>query len=416
MNKAGRQNASEGRKAIRSKAVVPPAFSRRGFLATALLSGCATFSRISHKPSLPDSFIGFSEYCTDLPTRHANMVTMRAAVVRPDGTGYRRIAEDLCDEPYAWTQFAGWSPDGTLAIIGRGWESPENAAWEEEHQTFRMTEGWLYDMYLCDIKTGALTNLTSVERVSDYNSGLFFVPGNVNSLGFTALIDGISHPFIMDRDGRNKRDISDGPEGFSYGFSASPDGKRVAYHKDYQVYVAEAEGANARLIETGNPFNFAPQWSPDGAWLMFVSGEHYDCHPHIVRPDATGLRKLAGRGGYDGVMTIIDVFDFHGGSSDVPIWSADGASIYYTAKIGDAVELMNVTLDGAITQLTQSPPGAFNYHPKQSPDGAWLAFGSNRTGTRQLYIMPYDGGAPAPITNVPPAHGAMWAHWQPPGH
>ena len=36
-------------------------------------------------------------------------------------------------------------------------------------------------------------------------------------------------------------------------------------------------------------------WSPEGTWVLFVSGEHYNCHPHIMRADGTGLKKLADR-------------------------------------------------------------------------------------------------------------------------
>lgn len=375
---------------------------------------CASPLAIGHSKSsqrrLPR--IGYTEYRTNLPTRHANQITSRACIVRADGTGRRMLAEELVNEPYAWTQFAGFSPDGRSAIIGRGWESPENAAWEEEHKTFRMTEGWLYDMYLLDLESGDLANLTSVERVSRYNSGIVFVP-NSDKLGFTALINGVSHPFVMDRDGRNKRDISEGAEGFTYGFSASPDGKRVAYHKDYQVYVANADGSDALKIDTGNPFNFVPQWSPDGQWLMFVSGEHYNCHPYIVHPDGSGLRKIADRGGHKGFVTVYDVYDFHNGSSDVPVWSADGMHVIYTALVDGAVELMRVSLDGTIEQLTSSPEGSFNYHPRPSADGRALVFGSTRSDTRQLYVISDDGDEPAAITRVHEGHGAMWAHWQP---
>jgi len=385
--------------------------SRRGFMASMLLAGCAT--RPLARESSKETLIGYTEYRTNLPTRYDNQITSRACVVHADGTGRRVLAGSLAREPHAWTQFAGWSPDGRLAVVGRGWESPENGAWEEANKTFRMTEGWLYDMYLLDMETGRLENMTAVERVGDYNSGLFFVPGEANKLGFTALIGGISHPFVMDRDGRNKRDLSQGPDGFAYGFSASPDGSRVAYHKDYRVYVADADGSNPREIATGNPFNFCPQWSPDGQWLLFVSGEHYDCHPHIARSDGSGLRKLADRGGYEGVATVYDVFDFHGGSSDVPVWAADGSCVFYTARVGDAVELMRVSLDGRIGQLSQSRPGTRNYHPKPSPGGDRLIFGSNQSGTRQLYIMAGHGKDARPVTDVPPGHGAMWAHWRP---
>src|ERR1700722_17854319 len=99
------------------------------------------------------------------------------------------------------------------------------------------------------------------------------------------MIDGNMHPFRMDHDGKNKRDLTKGSNEFTYGFSASPDGKRISYHKSYRVYLADADGSNAKEIKTGNPFNFVPKWSPDGAWLVFLSGEHYDCHPHLVKAD-----------------------------------------------------------------------------------------------------------------------------------
>ena len=130
-----------------------------------------------------------------------------------------------------------------------------------------------------------------------------------------------------------------------------------------------------------------PSWSPDGAWVLFVAGEHYDCHPHVVKADGTGLKKLASRNGYRGVIDYLDVYDFHDGSSDVPVWSADGRSVFYTAKVGGNVELFRVTLDGKSEQLTDTPAGSMHYHPPPSPDGKWLLYGSKRDGVRQLYVM-----------------------------
>ena len=91
--------------------------------------------------------IGYTELRTNLPGgRHANVRTMRAAIVRADGTGRKLVAEDLAKEPDTWTQFAGWSPNGKLAILSAGWQSPENATWEEQNKRFRMDEGqWKLD-------------------------------------------------------------------------------------------------------------------------------------------------------------------------------------------------------------------------------------------------------------------------------
>jgi Tol biopolymer transport system component len=362
-----------------------------------------------------EPLIGYTVLRTDLPGgRHANVSTMRATVISANGTGTRTLAEDLAREPDSWTQFAGWSPDGRQAIVGRGWENPENARWEEEHKAFRFTpEGWLYDMNLVDLADGAVTNVTAVDRVSFHNTGLFFWPGDPSRLGFQTLIGGNSHPFRMDRDGRNKHDLTEDSKEFAYGFSASPDGRRIAYHKSYRIFVADPDGSNAQEIATGQPFNFAPQWSPDSRHLLFVAGEHYDCHPHVVSADGTGLRKLADRGGHRGVVEFLDVPDFHGGSSDVPAWSADGTSVFYTARVGETVELFRIPLDGPAERLTRTPAGSLHYHPTPSPDGRRLAYGSKREGVRQLYLMDLGDHAERRLTDMKFGHAAMWPHWQP---
>jgi len=365
------------------------------------------------EPTPSTQLIGYTEGVNNLPDgQFANWRTNRACVVRADGTERRVLVEIPANKPNSWTQFAGWSPDGRQAVFLRLWESPANALWEREHKTFRMTEGWLVDSCLFDLKTGRITNLTEVDRVSIYNTGLFFLP-NGNGYGFTPLIKGISTPYVMDQDGRNKRDVSGEGGGFAYGYTASPDGKRISYHENYQICLSGVDGTNKLTVDTGNPFNFCPLWSPDGEWLLFVSGEHYNCHPHLVGRDGTGLKKLADRGGYRGVVERLKHPDFHSESSDVPVWSADGKSVYYTAKVGMSIELMRVTLDGKVEQITSSRPGVRHYHPAPSPDGRWILFGSDRDGVMQLYVAGPRGEDRRAVTSVPEGSCAMHGHWQP---
>jgi Tol biopolymer transport system component len=279
-------------------------------------------------------------------------------------------------------------------------------------------------MVLLDLETSKLTNVTAVERVSRYNANLFFWPGDPKRLGFLAIIDGNMTPFSMDRNGRNKKNLTQGTKGYTYGFEASPDGKHIAYHKSYQVYIAGPQGEHPLQVKTGNPFNFVPRWSRDGQWLLFLSGEHYNCHPFVVRADGTGLRKVGDRQGYSGVMQFLDVVDFHGGSSDCPVWAPDGKRIYYTARFGKgagaaAVELMQTTVGGKVERLTRSKPGALHYHPTPSPDGRWIAVGSTRAdGRRQLFVIPEgqggsSGGDPRQVTRVPLGWAALHPHWRP---
>ncbi len=391
---------------------------------------------LKHADPIPPA-IGFTQLQTNLPGgRHANIRTSRAMLVRADGTAPISVADSLLqhrfdvhtgneqiaavtdnqpdkNNPDAWSQFAGWSPDGKSAIIARGWQNPENAQWEEQHRTFRMPPGqWSLDCCLLSPESGNVVNLTAIERVSHYNGGLFYLPEG-RGFGFTALIGELSKPWVMNADGREKRDVSGDGSGFSYGYSASPDGKLISYHENYQVYIAAADGSDKRHIATNKPFNFAPRWSPDGEWLLFVSGEHGRADPWLVRRDGTDLHQVTELNGYQGWILFLDVDDFHQGSSDLPVWSADGQSIFCSRRTEKTVELFEVSLQGQLKQLTDSPAGTLHYHPTPSADGRWLLYGSLRNGVRQLFVRELQSSQETQLTDLQPGTAAMWPHWQP---
>jgi Tol biopolymer transport system component len=148
--------------------------------------------------------------------------------------------------------------------------------------------------------------------------------------------------------------------------------------------------------------------------VAYLSGQHYDCHPHLVRPNGTGLRKLGDRGGYRGVIQPIDKGGTgHCERSDTPTWSRDGKWLYYTAKVGEAVELMRASPGGQIEQLTRSRAGVSNYLPQVSPDSQWVVFGSTRSGSRQLYVARADGTGAYPVTRLEAGWGAYYPSWRP---
>ncbi len=395
------------------------AVSRRDFLrlgAAAGVLGPGLLAAAEPAEAPPTTLIGYTEFRTNLPGgRHVNVKTMRGVVVQADGKGRRVLGEELIPDKETWTQFTGWSLDGKTAILSLNWESDENGKWEEEHGTFRFGDGWRTDWCLVDLATGKATNVTAVERGSNSNSGLCYWPGDPTKLKFVARVDGTPRLYRMDLDGKNKREVVKDYPDLVYGLSVSPDGKHSAYTKDYQLFLADADGSNPRSANTRHRFDFLPLWSPDGAWLLFLSGEHYNCHPHLIKPDGTGLRKLADRGGYRGVIEYLDVRDFHGGSSDYPVWAPDGKSVFYTAKVGGKVDLFRVTLDGKSEPLTDGPAEVLHYHPQPSPDGKWLVYGSKRDGVRQLYVMRLADRKEHRITDLAEGRAAMWASWQPMG-
>lgn len=386
------------------------------WLGVALLiaaSGCRSTPLFTDRANY---LIGYTDMrCDDPRGQFYNWRTRRAMIIRADGADRREIASSAIANEDSWTAFARWWPDGR-AVISIAWESPENYAWEKEHRTFRMTEGnWLTDCCLVDVRTGQTINLTAVERVSNYNAGLAPWPGDPTRVTFAPLVNGIQHPFVMDRDGRNKKDLSSGKDGFTYGCDVSPDGQRITYNKDYLVYIADKDGSNPRRLDDdpSHPFQFIPTWSPDGQWLMFLAGEHYKCHPHLARSDGTGLRKLADRGTYSGSFEQLKYTDFHSAGSDLPAWSPDAQWIYYTAQVGPAVELMRVSIDGKVQQLTKSQPGTAHYYPEVSPDGRLVAFGVRQDGAAALYVANADGRNARPITAPTVDHVQTYPKWGP---
>jgi TolB protein len=81
-----------------------------------------------------------------------------------------------------------------------------------------------------------------------------------------------------------------------------------------------------------------------------------------------------------------------------PVWSPDGASIaFYTDRDGNW-EIYVMKADGAgLTRLTDHP--GYDGEPSWSPDGQRLAFTSDRDSDREIHIMNVDGSGITQITH-----------------
>ncbi len=77
---------------------------------------------------------------------------------------------------------------------------------------------------------------------------------------------------------------------------------------------------------------------------------------------------------------------------------------------------------GAARRITSFDDG-FELFPRISPDGEWIAFSGEYSGTRQIWLVPYDGGVPRQLTfypdvgNMPPRGGYdhLPLDWSPDG-
>jgi Tol biopolymer transport system component len=178
----------------------------------------------------------------------------------------------------------------------------------------------------------------------------------------------------------------------------SPDGKLLAIScstaasKGSQVYVAQADGSNVKMLAANVPSYFHG-WSPDGKFLAFVG----------QRNGVFNLFRVPVGGGDEERLTSKPPYD------DGPDYSPDGKWIYFNSERSGKWEAWRIPADGAgagDAKAEQITSDDFeNWFPHPSPDGKRILVFSFPKGTKthnermagvQLRLMPTRGAKPKP--------------------
>ena len=169
------------------------------------------------------------------------------------------------------------------------------------------------------------------------------------------------------------------PGGINPGWSLSPDGKRLAYRQSVanneDIWIKELpDGPNMRLTldEEGND---SPRWSPDGERILYTSYQTVSSNAlWSRRADGSGVEELV----FDHTSFIVD-----------GAWSPDEDWIVlrvFTLGNRDIVAFRPGVDSVAVPLLVEE------YDEKQpacSPDGRWLAYVSNETGSEEVFVRPF---------------------------
>ena len=141
--------------------------------------------------------------------------------------------------------------------------------------------------------------------------------------------------------------------------------------RNYELVVADADGANAKSISNSPDPIMSPSWSPDGRKLAYVSfeGGTPAVYVQILR---SGFRqKVSSRRGVNGA----------------PVWHPDGRRLALTLSEGDGnldIYVLELT-SGRLERITTHP--AIDTEPEWRKDGRGLYFTSDRSGRAQIYEL-----------------------------
>ena len=187
--------------------------------------------------------------------------------------------------------------------------------------------------------------------------------------------------------------------------SVSPDGKQIAMEiggpSGSDIWVYDPRRDNMSRLTFGGGSNVSPLWSPDGRYIVYqdTGGMSW------VRADGSAPQPLVR-------------------SNSLPFpWSftSDGTRLGYLESGKGGYDLWTLPLEGdPVSGIRAGKPEVFlnsdfdERYASFSPDGRWLAYASNETGTSEVYVRPFpDKGGKWQVSNVGGAAYPMWSRTAP---
>jgi serine/threonine protein kinase/Tol biopolymer transport system component len=170
----------------------------------------------------------------------------------------------------------------------------------------------------------------------------------------------------------------------------SPDGRRLAFEMAASwtrsdIWVKDLESDTTSRLTRPPGRNNTPIWTPDGKGIVFDSNSQPVSGLYWIRADgASDAQRLT--------------------DSKAPYWTAgsvspDGRWLAFSQVGADfkSLAIMIAPIEGdrdhpRLGKAEQFSRGSSSEeHPAFSPDGRWLAYSSNESGTEELYVRPFPG-------------------------
>lgn len=161
------------------------------------------------------------------------------------------------------------------------------------------------------------------------------------------------------------------------------------------IFVADADGRNARPLLPHPDQDYNASFSRDGKWVVFTSERNGSADIYRAHPDGSGLERLTDDPAFD----------------DQGALSPDGKYLAFVSSRTKQADIWLLELaTKKLRNLTNHPGGDFR--PSWSPDGQWIAFSSDRDSAKpkgvggfqtlqstELYIVRSDGSGLRRVTH-----------------
>ena len=198
-----------------------------------------------------------------------------------------------------------------------------------------------------------------------------------------------------------------GPSGLYRGVEVSPNGQRVAVHRHDgtggDIWVMEPPpAAPKRITFDATQDNSSPVWSPAGDRIVFASKRNNKWGLYVTQSDGSGT---------DGDLLI------ESGLPKAPMsWSPDGKRlVYWVHDPKTAGDIWILPMEGTADEKKPVPfltSSKNETHPQVSPDGKWIAYTSDLTGRKEVYVQPFPTGTGRWQMSLDAGIGADWPRWK----